>query len=547
MYRFLLITVFALSLFAGALRCAPAQAGTPFGLDDVAALAARSAAGPYRDTGDAATTVPAALSGLGYDAMRDIRWRPERALWRDQGLPFELQFFHVGGGRQPVQVNQIVDGRVQPVRYDPRAWTFGANRIEASVLAGLGEHGFAGFRVHTALNNPGVKDELIVFLGASYFRALGIQQLYGVSARALAIDTVGAPPGHGEEFPRFTTFWIERPAPGATGLVILGLMESPRASGAYRFTVRPGAETIVDVQQRLYLREPVARLGIAPLTSMYAFGENQPQPSRNDFRPEVHDSDGLMLAADGESLWRPLVNPPSPLPSSFTVHRLQGFGLMQRDRRFTSYEDDEAHYERRPSAWVEPVGDWGAGRVELLQLPTPDETHDNIVAYWVPAVLPKPGTALSLSYRLHWQGDLQQQQAMVARVVQTRRGTGWKVAEHGPDGVTEPATGGVVDSGLSGRRHGASRSDLQYLIDFDGPTLASLPADAPVRAVATAGPGARVTEARAWRHPVSGWRMQLRVQRDDPAKPTELRAFLQSGPHALTETWAALVPAEPHP
>ncbi|MEO5735760.1 MAG: glucan biosynthesis protein G [Rubrivivax sp.] len=527
MFRFLLIAAVMLPGFL----CA-AGAAAAFGLEDVATIARQSAAAPYRDTGGADATVPAELNRLGYDAMREIRWRPERALWRDLGLPFELQFFHVGGGHQPVQISQIVDGAVHPLRHDPADWTFGKNRIDASVVAGLGPQGLAGFRVHTALNASGVKDELIVFLGASYFRAIGRNQVYGLSARALAIDTVGAPPARGEEFPRFTTFWIERPGLDATELVIYALLDSPSAAGAYRFTVRPGTDTTVDVQQRLYLRAAADRtphLGIAPLSSMYAFGENQPQPhlqnqpnaGAGDFRPEVHDSDGLMLQADGESLWRPLVNPVFPSVSSFAVRQLQGFGLMQRDRRFASYEDDEAHYERRPSAWVEPLGDWGAGRIELLQLPTPDETHDNIVAYWVPTTLPAGGEPLVLAYRLHWQGDLQRQPA-VAHVVQSRRGIGWKAA-------------------------GDRRGDLQFIVDFEGSALADLPADAPVQAVASAALGARITAARAWRHPISGWRMQLRVQRDDRNQPTELRAYLRLGSDALTETWAALVPAEPLP
>ncbi|MDQ2779923.1 MAG: glucan biosynthesis protein G, partial [Pseudomonadota bacterium] len=411
----LLLATFGLLLTL--LSAAPACA---FGLDDVAAIAAREASAPYRASPPA---LPAELAALDYDAMRDIRYRSERAVWRDQGLPFELQFFHLGrNNRQPVQINQIVGGQVQPIHYDPAAWTFGKNRLNRNQW---GDIGYAGFRVHTALNQPGVRDELIVFLGASYFRALGQGQRYGLSARALAIDTVDAPPGQGEEFPRFTTFWIERPAANAKALVIYALLDSPSAAGAYRFTVTPGAETVIEVEQRLYLRGPVARLGIAPLTSMYSSGENQPQPG--DFRPEVHDSDGLMVQADGEALWRPLVNPSTPLVSSFSARSLLGYGLMQRDRNFASYEDDEAHYERRPSAWVEPVGDWGPGRVELLQLHTPDETHDNIVAYWVPATQPAPGTPLALSYRLHWQGDAQQMPA-AAHVVQSRRGLGWKRA-----------------------------------------------------------------------------------------------------------------------
>lgn len=490
-----------------ALLCLLASASTAraFGFDDVAEIARREAAAPYQTP---TTRLPAELAQLNYDAMRDIRYRPDRAVWRDEGLPFELQFFHLGRGNQlPVEVNELSGGRVSPLAYDAAAWDFGKNRFDRS---GWGNLGYAGFRVHTALNAPAYKDELVVFLGASYFRALGKGQQYGLSARGLAIDTVGGPAG--EEFPRFKTFWIEKPARDGATLTILALLDSPSVTGAYRFVFTPGETTTVDVQQRVYLRKSVARLGIAPLTSMFQHGENQPRPG--DFRPEVHDSDGLLQAADGEWLWRPLFNPARPLVSSLQATRLQGFGLLQRDRRFASYEDDEAHYERRPSAWVEPLGDWGPGRTELLQLPTPDETHDNIVAYWVPAELPVPGQPIDLSYRLHWQGD-KTRQPPNGYVVQARRGQGWA--------PLKPA-------------------ELQFVIDFDGPALRALPAGVVAEAVATVGAGGRVVESRAWPHAAGGWRMQLRVARSDPSQPLELRAFLRQGPNALTETWAALLP-----
>ena len=247
---------------------------------------------------------------------------------------------------------------------------------------------------------------------------------------------------------------------------------------------------------------------------MYQHGENQPRPG--DFRPEVHDSDGLLVAADGEWLWRPLVNPTSPLVSSFGAKALQGFGLMQRDRRPDAYEDTEAHYEDRPSAWVEPVGDWGPGRVLLLQLPTPDETEDNIVAAWVPDRAPAPGEPLDIAYRLHWQGA-----APTAPpngwTVQSRRGRGWAPPEPG---------------------------ELQFIVDFDGPALRALAPGAPVDAVVTPLANTRLLHAHAWPHPRGGWRMAVRVQRIDPTQPLELRAFLQHGAQALTETWTALIPQD---
>ena len=356
-----------------------------------------------------------------------------------------------------------------------------------------------------------------MFLGASYFRALGAGQQYGLSARGLALDTVG---GSGEEFPRFTEFWLERPAPEARALALYALLESPSATGAYRFEVVPGSETVVRVQARLFLRaggRPVATLGIAPLTSMFFSGENQPRAG--DFRPEVHDSDGLMVAnGDGEWLWRPLQNPREPLATSLSVRQLRGFGLMQRDRAFASYEDAEARYERRPSAWVRPLSDWGPGRVELLQLPTPDETHDNIVAYWVPAQLPAPGEPLDLRYEIAWQGDAQVQPPG-SRVLQSRTGTGYTRL------TPLERTG-----------------QAQYVLDFGGPALDALPPDANVQAVVTADANGRVLEQIAYPHPGGKrWRLTLRVLRLDPRRPVELRAFLQQDRNVLSETWSHIL------
>lgn len=487
----------------GLLAASVAQA---FGFDDVAAQAAALAQQPPRPTAMA----PAALRALTYDQARDIRFRTDRSLWRRDGLPFEVQFFHLGYVQaQAVRVHEIgADGQARPLPYDRADFDFGKTRVAADALRDLG---VAGFRVHTAINDPAYKDELLVFQGASYFRALGAGQRYGLSARGLAIDSVG---GQGEEFPRFSEFWLQRPAPGADRVTVYALLESARATGAYRFDVQPGKSTVVEVQARLYLRPGIGTLGLAPLTSMFFFGENQPRAG--DFRPEVHDSDGLQIAtAGGEWLWRPLVNPARVLVSSFALRSPRGFGLMQRDRRFAAYEDTEARYELRPSAWVEPLGDWGDGRVELLQIPTPDETHDNVVAYWVPAALPAPGRPLELRYRLHWQGA---------------------------DAARPP--GGWAVQTRSGRSYAALAADeRQFIVDFDGPALAALKPDAAVRAVASADANAELREAHAYRNDATGqWRMALRVRLRDPSQPAELRAFLQTPSDTVSETWTYLIP-----
>jgi glucans biosynthesis protein len=517
-FRLLKCVVLAL-VAAGPGMPAQAQSTAPvapsaFGFENVAAIARERAQSPFAP---ASAALPAELQDLDYDAYRDIRWRPERALWRAAGLPFEAMFFHRGlYQREPVRIHELTPAGERPLPYESRDYDFGANALHPE---SWGDLGHAGFRIHYPLNNPAYKDELAVFLGASYFRALGAGQQYGLSARGLAIDTVGAAR---EEFPRFTEFWLERPAPGATQVVVHALLESPRATGAYRFEIVPGAQTVMRVQARVFLRAgtaPVATLGIAPLTSMFLSGENQPRAG--DFRPEVHDSDGLLVATgggEGEWLWRPLQNPARTSVNSFAVQQLRGFGLMQRDRSFASYEDTEARYERRPSAWVRPLGDWGPGRVELVQLPTPDETHDNVVAYWVPARLPAPGEPLDFAYELSWQGDAQQRPP-AGWTLQSRRGMGYTR-------LTPLERSGQV----------------QYVIDFEGPALDALRADAQVQAVVSADGNGRVLEQIVHPHPAGKrWRLSLRVQRLDPARPVELRAFLQQDTHALTETWSNII------
>ncbi len=482
--------------------------GRPFGFDDVVARARALAATAAKPPEGG---ISKELLDLDYDQYRDIRFRPDQALWREARLPFELQFFHPGFHyNRAVRIHEIVGGRARDVPFSSALFDYGKNKLDPTKLRAPG---FAGFRVHFALNAPKYKDEVLVFLGASYFRALGKGQTYGISARGLAVDTAL---GSGEEFPSFTEFWIERPAANATQLTIYALLDSRRVTGAYRMVLKPGTDTIMEVGARIFLREHVTKLGLAPLTTMYLFGENQPNAAGTDFRPEVHDSDGLSIhAGTGEWIWRPLVNPKRLLISSFALSNPAGFALQQRDRRFSHYEDLEARYERRPSVWVQPVGNWGAGRIELVQIPTPDETNDNIVAYWVPDALIVPQQPLAIEYKLYWQMDnaIRPPQSWVT---QTRRGHGYRKV---PD------------------------DSIDFVVDFEGPVFAKLPPDVKIEPVVS-GQNVETREAIAYPNPVTnGYRMALRLKRLDDAKPMELRAYLRSeGGGAVSETWSYLLP-----
>ncbi|WP_020202822.1 MULTISPECIES: glucan biosynthesis protein G [Cupriavidus] len=492
----------------GGLLAVCALAAHAFDFETVAARARQLAATPYKTP---AQNLPRELRELSYERYREIEFKPDRHLWRNAKLPFELSFFHEGMVfDQPVRINEVVSGSVREIRFDPSAFNYGPHKLDATKLKPLG---FAGFRVLFPLNQPKVKDEVVSFVGASYFRALGKDQWYGLSARGLALDTAL---NSGEEFPRFVEYWIERPSPADKQLTIYALMDSRRVSGAYRIVLRPGAETAMEVKSRLFLREHVTKLGLAPLTSMYLFGENQPSPVP-DYRPEVHDSDGLSVQlGTGEWLWRPLGNPKRLLVTSFSATNPQGFGLMQRDRSFGNYQEIGAWYERRPSAWVEPKGNWGSGRVELVQIPTPDETNDNIVAYWVPDNPPKPRQPFDYEYRLLWQKDSEKLPPL-SWVTQTRRG-----------------------QGLSRKQEDTSFS---LAVDFEGPAFKKLAADTRIDPVISADSNGELLSTSTQRNEATGgWRMTMVVRRKDETKPVELRGYLRNGNTTLSETWSYILP-----
>ena len=477
-----------------------------FGLDDVVRRARELANAPFEA---APPALPDALTKLDFDAWRDIRFRPDKALLAGNGSLFRLQLFHLGHlYARPVTVNTIRDGIPTPIPYAANLFDYGRTKLERPLPVNLG---FAGFRLHFPLNNPDVFDEVIAFLGASYFRFLGRGQRYGISARALAVGAGTTD----EEFPFFREFWIETPEPNAERATIYGLLDGASATGAFRFDVAPGAETIVEVVANLFPRRVGAKFGLAPLTSMFFVGENDRHPTE-DFRPELHDSDGLLIhSGGGEWIWRPLRNPFTPQNSTFLDTNGRGFGLLQRDRIFDHYEDLDLGYEARPNYWVEPTGPgWGDGRVELTELPTSDETNDNIVASWVPAVAPEPGRPLAYSYRLTASLD---------------------AARLSPNGRTINTFGtaaralGSADQAVAGSR--------RFIIDFAGGDLDYFSRDPTLVEVVPSTSAGRITHTFLVPNGhIKGFRAAIDVQLD-PGQSTDLRAFLRTKTRALTETW----------
>jgi glucans biosynthesis protein len=478
--------------------------GAPGGFTFAAVVrhAADLAQSPYAPDRPA---LPDSLADLDFDKHRDIRFQPEQSLWRAEGLPFQVQFFHRGFlFKDRVKVNTVEDGQVKPVAFGHGMFDYGKNQVPDELPADLG---FAGLRLMYPINRDDLFDEVGVFLGASYFRAVAQGLNYGITARGLAIDTGLA---SREEFPVFREFWIRKPDRDATAIELYALLDSDSLTGAYRFIIHPGSETLVEVKARLFFRKSVQKLGIAPLTSMYFHGESTDR-FVDDFRPEVHDSDGLLIETNyGERIWRALANPVGLRISTFQVESPRSYGLFQRDRAFASYQDLEAHYQNRPSLVVEPQGNWGKGKVELVEIPSNAERYDNIAAYWTPDRSPEAGDSLDLAYRLRFAKDLESGM-QGGRAVATRIGAG------GTD---------LLDSGVR-----------KFVVDFAGPTLGQLPAETQVEAIVSSTSGQLSKPVVQHDPELPGWRLFFELTPDGGA-PADLRAFLRAGDDVLSETWS---------
>jgi glucans biosynthesis protein len=455
--------------------------------------------------------LPEALNGLDYDQYRSIRFRPEAAFWKNI-VPFELQLFHPGSRqRDTVLLHLVEEGRINAVSFDSALFQYSGS---VSPVAGMNgpEFGHAGFRIHYPLNDAAVSDEVIVFLGASYFRMLSRGHVYGLSCRGLAVDT-GL--NRGEEFPVFQEFWLVRPDPGVTTMTFYALLDSPSVTGAYRFDLHPGAPTNLDVEAKLFARDDIVKLGVAPMSSMFLYGPNR-IPHFDDFRPQVHDSDGLLIhMSTDEWIWRPLSNGPQVHVTTHPDQTPNGFGLVQRDRNFESYLDVEASYHRRPSAWITPSqGDWGSGHVELLTYASGSEFNDNVAAYWVTDAPFKAGDERYYRYRVTMFDDRLETQTL-AQVVHTRIGR----------------------DALPGELEPSPRSHRRFVVDFTlGQDIPSEVPD-PVLGVLDSSTG-QVSDLVVHRLPDErGWRASFRLIPYGNAA-AELRLYLVSGQQRLTETWS---------
>lgn len=449
------------------------------------------------------------LGDLNYDDYRLIRFRDDRARWAEEPTRFRLAAFHMGWlFPEPVRLFEVADGQSSEMLFSTDDFEY-LNDLAARVPEHAELPGVAGFRLNHPINRPDKWDELVAFVGASYFRALGRNSAYGLSARGLALNTATS---EGEEFPRFSRFYMERDTAGGSSITVYATLEGPSVTGAYRFVITPGAETVMDVTARLFFRQDVTELGVAPLTSMFLFSEKN-RAEFDDYRPNVHDSDGLrILRADGDIIWRPLNNPPRLTGSYFSEIAPRRFGLHQRDRDFESYQDTGAHYERRPSLDVEPLGDWGKGNVRLVEIPSDLEANDNIVAYWVPEAPAKAGDAREFAYRLHW-GDLSHDpDEALAYVFETRSGHG----------------------GFAGVE--AQQGTRKFVVDYKGGMIGPLDGQTKIEPVVSVANGEVTSKVLEKIANTDIWRLVIDVSAA-PDAVVELSAHLAGFDRRLTETW----------
>ncbi len=485
---------------AGDLKGVALSGPVPFSFDSLIATAREMALKPFVPTPVRGAEL---LEKIDFDAYQQISFKPKDSLFK--GTRYPVRLFHLGRYfKSPVKIAIVEGGQSRDVLYSPDLFTLGpkARPIVNKLPEDLG---FAGFRVHEG----DTSNDWLAFLGAAYFRSAGELNQYGLSARGLSIDTTASKP---EEFPRFTEFYLEE-KPDA--LVIIALLDSQSVTGAFRFTCAKPRAVIMDVEARIFTRSDIAQLGFAPLTSMFWFSETNQRQAR-DWRPQVHDSGGLAIwTGAGERIWRPLNNPPTVMTNSFLDRNPKGFGLVQRDRDFTHYEDDGVFYDKRPTLWVEPKGDWGEGEVQLVEIPTEDEIHDNIVAFWTARAAVKAGQSFSLDYRLHWVDAEPYGPSGIAHVVATRRGNG------GNPAVRDKASGYV-----------------KYVIDFEGGDLATRESTTNQAIPDITVSRGRVVNPFAIR--VAGtdrWRIMFDLDAHGPA-PVDLRAYLRTKDNkALSETW----------
>lgn len=459
---------------------------------------------------EAPSKVPKFLTDMSADDWSKISFDRDDALWHDQKLPFQVMFYHPGSYYDhAVTIHVVKNGKTHTLKFDKNDFQYPDDDLKKKVPDDLG---YAGLKLLHTLGDKHKMDEVMSFLGASYFRALGADEHYGLSARGLAIDTGNT--DKGEEFPSFTQFWLVDPGDKSEHMTLYALLDSPSVTGAYKFVITPGQATHTHVDETLFTRKSIDKLGIAPLTSMFTWGENSLARIDN-YRPEAHDSDGMLISsANGEWLWRPLVNPQKLWMNQFNANNVRGFGLIQRDRKFDDYQDLDYQYQKRPNAWITPDSDWGKGRLELVEIPSDSEVNDNITLYWIPEKPIKADQRLHYAYDIQWSSDLAVPESL-GHAVATR-------------------------VGKAAVKPGQKKDQVRVVIDFVGGKLSKLTDANSVQPKVTAERDVTLNNIQAVRNPhIDGWRLSFQVPTSALNKPLQLRAYLaDANGGGLTETWS---------
>ena len=476
-----------------AAAAAGAPAPSPFTADSVVAMARQLAKSPFKAPKG---SLPEPFANLTYDQYVDIRARPGSALWSGDNVGFALEPLHRGFiFSPPMDIYIVENGVAQKVPYERSAFDFGKLQPPAD----MPDIGFSGFRVLEAVEGQGFQ-EVAIYQGASFFRAKARGQNLGVTARGLSIHT-GDP--QGEEFPLFRSVWIEKPKPATNALVIHALLDSAGVAGAFRFTLRPGEATIIDTELTIFARAAIDHVGLSAMSGMYLFGGLAHQKT-DDVRPNVYEINGLqMLTGNGEWIWRPVANRDTLQISAFVDQNPHGFGLLQRDRSFSAFQDDDQHWELRPSLWIEPIGDWGEGQVQLLEIPSTSENNANIIAFWRPKAGIAEGATQSFAYRQFWC---------------------W----------TPPARPKLAT--CTGSRLGKAGKTWRFIVEFSGELFADAKAAAEVKFTIVASPG-QIVSSQSY---ASAERKTLRVVFElDPGSEaySELRLVLELAGQPASETW----------
>lgn len=441
-----------------------------------------------------------ALASPSPEELAAIRYKPNELIWANDNLPFAIEPLHRTRNMPGELALYLVDGATASrLPYDPAKFEFGKVKPPP---AGT-QLGFTGFRV-LHRGSDGHLNPVVSLLNASILSAIARDQVWGAIARPMSVYSAE----QGEETPHIRTIWIEKPKPIATELVMHAVVDTPSLAGAVRFTLRAGEATVIDTECTIFARKQVDHLALTPIQATYLSGPID-WPQTGDMRPAAYEAGGVqMLTGAGEWIWRPVSNRSRLQISGFVDRDPQGFGLIQRDRAFATFLDDDGEWQRRPSVWIEPIGKWGPGEVTLMEIPAASQNNKNIACYWRPKPALAAGSETSFAYRQFWC---------------------WRTPEV-PDGAR------VMLSRIGRLPGDTSEVKNRVLIQFQGEQLSD-PNKAATIAPSIWSSAGKVSSVRVFRTPRHG-SMRVVFDLDPGGQPlVELRVVLKQDAASMSETW----------